>query len=135
MASNLETSIYEIIRINSSRWKIEQSFRILKTDFDARPAYTSTPENIRGHFAICYMALLIYRILERQLLLQDENNHFTTNQILSTLRNMKVYEEIDNKIYRSIYSGSSVLNALEKLFDNKLNKKYYNYSFLRKLVS
>lgn len=135
VASNLETSIYEIIRINSSRWKIEQSFRILKTDFDARPAYTSTPENIRGHFTICYMALLIYRILERQLLLQDENNHFTTNQILSTLRNMKVYEEIDNKIYRSIYSGSSVLNALEKLFDNKLNKKYYNYSFLRKLVS
>ena len=135
VASNLETSIYEIIRINSSRWKIEQSFRILKTDFDARPAYTSTPENIRGHFAICYMALLIYRILERQLLLQDENNHFTTNQILSTLRNMNVYEEIDNKIYRSIYSGSSVLNALEKLFDNKLNKKYYNYSFLRKLVS
>ena len=136
VASNLETSIYEIININSSRWKIEQSFRILKTDFDARPAYTSTPENIRGHFAICYISLLIYRILERKLFLLDtSNNHFTTNQIISTIRNMKVYEEEDKKVYRSIYTGSSVLDALEKLFNNKLNRKHYNYFTLNKLFN
>ena len=136
VASNLETSIYEIININSSRWKIEQSFRILKTDFDARRAYTSTPENIRGHFAICYISLLIYRILERKLFLLDtSNNHFTTNQIISTIRNMKVYEEEDKKVYRSIYTGSSVLDALEKLFNNKLNRKHYNYFTLNKLFN
>lgn len=130
VATSLDKGIKEILAINSSRWKIEQSFRLLKTDFDTRPMYTSTPEHIRGHIAICYISLLIYRILERKIYLLN-NNHYSSNQILNTLRNMNVVPISDCNIYQSLYTGSSVLDNLESLFDLGLNKKYYRYKNLK----
>lgn len=134
IATSLNSSIKDIIQINASRWKIEQSFRILKSDFDSRPVYVSTPSHIKAHFAICYVALLLYRILERKLFLLDPlNNSFTTNQILSTLRNMNVIEQLSDYC-QSIYTGSNVLAALEQLFNIGLDKKYYKTKNLLKLL-
>lgn len=125
VATSLDCSIEEVLAINSSRWKIEQSFRIMKTDFSSRPAFVWTDDHIIGHFAICYTALLIYRILERKLyLLNPKSNTFSTSQILNTLRNMKVINQCD-AYFQSIYTGSTILGELEKLFNLSLNKKYY----------
>jgi hypothetical protein len=131
VATSLDKSINEILEINSSRWKIEQSFRILKSDFDARPIFASTPEHIRGHFAICYIAILIYRILEKQLnSLHKKNETYSSTQILNTIRNMNVINQ-NGAYYQSIYTGSKILNDLEKIYPCKLNKKFYKTKELK----
>lgn len=126
IATNRDGStIEEVLDITSQRWKIEQSFRIMKSEFDSRPYYVWTPESIRGHFAICYMALLVYRLLERQLLLQEpDKNTFSVGQVLTTLRNMNIDRMENGKLYKALYSPSAIVWELEKLYNLKLNAKY-----------
>lgn len=120
----------EIISIQSNRYKIEDCFRVLKTNFSSRPVYHYKEERIRAHFLICYTALLIYRLLEVKL---DRNGtHFTVNQIIGTLKNMNVLE-FDGVLYRACYTGSNVLEAFEQLFDLKLNRKNYMPPDLNKI--
>lgn len=83
VCTNLEDSVEEIIKINKGRWEIEESFRIMKSEFDARPVYLSREDRIKAHFTTCFLSLVIYRYLERKL---DEK--YTTTQIIETLRNM-----------------------------------------------
>lgn len=112
----------EIIQIQSQRYKVEDCFRVLKTNFSSRPVFHYKKERIRAHFLICYTALLIYRLLEVKL---DRNKtHFTTKQIIETLQNMNVLE-CDGMFYKSCYTGSDVLDAFEQLFDLRLNRKHY----------
>ncbi len=136
LATNLDKNIKDLIDINSQRWKIEQSFRILKSDFDARPAFVWTEEHIRGHFAICYIALLIYRLLERKLCLADTDpdHKFSTRNIINTLNNLNVDEKSDS-LFKSTYTGSIILNALNKAFDINLNKKHFRKNALFDLFS
>lgn len=120
----------EIITIQSKRYKIEDCFRVLKTNFSSRPVYHHKKERIRAHFLICYTALLIYRLLEVKL---DRNKtHFTTQQIIDTLKNMNVLE-CDGAFYKSCYTGSDVLDAFEQIFDLKLNRKHYLPKTLNKI--
>lgn len=120
----------EIIAIQSKRYKIEDCFRVLKTNFSSRPVYHHKKERIRAHFLICYTALLIYRLLEVKL---DRNKtHFTTQQIIDTLKNMNVLE-CDGAFYKSCYTGSDVLDAFEQIFDLKLNRKHYLPKTLNKI--
>lgn len=126
VATSLNTNVKAIMQINASRWKIEQSFRILKSEFDARPTFVWTENHIKAHFCICYVALLMYRILERQLhLLDKENNHFSCQQILGTLKAMNVKQSF-NCYYEACYTGSKILNALEQVYNLGLNHKYYS---------
>ena len=120
----------EIIAIQSKRYKVEDCFRVLKTNFSSRPVYHHKKERIRAHFLICYTALLIYRLLEVKL---DRNKtHFTTQQIIDTLKNMNVLE-CDGAFYKSCYTGSDVLDAFEQIFDLKLNRKNYLPKTLNKI--
>lgn len=120
----------EILDIQARRYKIEECFRILKTNFSSRPIYHHKDNRIRAHFLICYTALLIYRLLEVKL---DRNGtHFTTDQILKTIKNMNV-TECPGMYYQSCYTGSDVLDSLEQIFDLKLNRKYYLPKTLNKL--
>lgn len=120
----------EVLDIQSRRYKIEDCFRVLKTNFSSRPVYHRKESRIKAHFLICYTALLIYRLLEVKL---DRNNtHFTTEQIIETLQNMNVVNCSD-MYYQACYTGSDVLDSLEQLFDLKLNRKYYQPKTLNKL--
>lgn len=124
-------TIGEIMDINSSRWRIEQSFRLLKSDFDARPVYASTEKHIRAHMAICYVALLVYRIIESKLN-SPKGQGFTSAEILSTMRNMGVIELGNGSVYQAAYTGSETLEALERRFPESLNRKYYSKKSLAK---
>ena len=131
VATNLDDSAKDILAVAQNRYKIEDCFRIMKTNFDARPVFLRKPERIRAHFLICYTALLIYRLMECKL--DDNLTHVTTSNLIKTLRNMNVVN-MDDMYYKSIYSESQALDALEKCFELQLNRKYYKPSDLNKIV-
>lgn len=131
VATNLDDSAKDILAVAQNRYKIEDCFRIMKTNFDARPVFLRKPERIRAHFLICYTALLIYRLMECKL--DDNLTHVTTSNLIKTLRNMNVVN-MDDMYYKSIYSGSQALDALERCFELQLNRKYYRPRDLNKIV-
>lgn len=131
VATNLDDSAKDILAVAQNRYKIEDCFRIMKTNFDARPVFLRKPERIRAHFLICYTALLIYRLMECKL--DDNLTHVTTSNLIKTLRNMNAVN-MDDMYYKSIYSGSQALDALERCFELQLNRKYYRPSDLNKIV-
>ena len=122
VATNLDDDAKDILDINSNRYKIEECFRILKTNFDARPIHHHNENRIIAHFMICYTALLIYRLLEKKL--DNYGTHFTTENILETLRSMNVTNTQD-LFYTATYKGSQVCSALNGLYGLGLDKKYY----------
>ena len=133
IATNLNCKKHEdavkILDISAGRNKIEDCFRVLKTNFSARPAYVSERNHIIGHFITCYTALLVYRLLETKL--DQAGTHFTTDQILETLKVMNVMNFQDT-FYASTYTESEVGIALNAAFDLGLNKKYYQPKELNK---
>lgn len=131
VATNLTGDVKPILEINSKRYKIEDCFRVLKTNFNARPVHHRNKNRIIAHFMICYTALLIYRLLEQKL--DQYGTHFTTDNILDTLRNMNVMNTQD-LFYTSTYQGSQVCTALNGLYGLGLDKKYYLPKELNKKI-
>lgn len=121
VATNLDDSAKDILAVAQNRYKIEDCFRIMKTNFDARPVFLRKPERIRAHFLICYTALLIYRLMECKL--DDNLTHITTSNLIKTLRNMNVVN-MDDMYYKSIYSGSQALDALERCFELQIGRAH-----------
>ena len=122
IATNLDQDVRDVIAINEQRFKIEECFRIMKTNFGARPYYHYNRERIIAHFIICYTALLVYRMLEHQVKKKDKT--ITTCNIIETLKNMQV-ANLDDVCYLSTFEGSKTLTALEAAFNMGLDKKYY----------
>ena len=131
VATNLDDDVKAILEINSGRYKIEDCFRILKTNFSARPVCHRNRNRIIAHFLVCYTALLIYRLLENKL--DQYGTHFTTENILETLRNMNVMNTQD-AFYTATYKGSHVCTSLNGIFDLGLDKKYYLPKDLNKKI-
>jgi len=132
LATNIfDESIKDILEVSSRRYKIEESFRIMKTNFDGRPVYHYKENKIKAHFLTCFTALLIYRLIEVKL--DKANHHYSTNKIIETLRNMNVVS-IEDAYYQAAYTGSNCLSSLEELFDLKLDRKYYLCKDLNKKV-
>jgi hypothetical protein len=131
IATNLEDNAKSIIEISSNRYKIENCFRVLKTNFSARPVFHEKRERIIAHFMICYTALLVYRLLETKL--DAYGTHFTVDNIIETLKNMEVANTQD-MYYQSLYNGSQVLTALNAVFGLGLDKKYYQPKELNKKI-
>lgn len=129
VATNLEDPAKEILRISSQRYKIEDCFRVMKTNFSARPVFHQKRERIIAHFMICYTALLIYRLLEKKL--DQQGTHFSIENIVETLRNMEV-ANIEDMCYMSTYTCSQVCTALNAAFDLGLDRKYYQPKELNK---
>jgi transposase len=129
LATNVDASVNEILEISSNRYKIEDCFRVMKTNLDARPIYHRKRERIKAHFLICYTSLLIYRLLETKLKRFDK--HCTTDNIIDTLKKMDVVN-VENMYYLSTYTGSKTCTALNAVFDIGLDKKYYKPKELNK---
>ena len=131
VATNLDDDAKTVIGISSNRYKIEDCFRVMKTNLSARPVYHQTPQRITAHFMICYTALLIYRLLEAKL--NRYGTHFTIENIIETLNNMEV-ANIEDMCYMSTYSSSQVCTALNAVFGLGLDKKYYQPKELNKKI-
>lgn len=109
VCTNLEDDASEIVKVNKRRWEIEECFRIMKTEFKARPVYLSREERIKAHFMICYISLLVYRILEKKL---DEK--FTVSEIIETLKNMNMYKE-KTEGYIPAYTRTNLTDKLHEI--------------------
>ena len=110
VCTNLEDSAEDIIKLNHRRWEIEESFRIMKMDFKSRPVYHTKDEMIKAHFMTCYLALVVYRYLEKKL---DEK--YTSPQIIETLREMEVKLE-NNDNYTPNYIRTDLTDDLHTKF-------------------
>ena len=106
--TNLDDDPCEIAAVNQGRWEIEESFRIMKSEFGARPVYLKRDDRIKAHFTTCFIALLIYRILEHKL-----DSQFTCEEIISTLRKMRV-TSIGNEGYVPSYTRTKLTDALHE---------------------
>ena len=106
--TNLDDDPADIAAVNRGRWEIEESFRIMKTEFEARPVYLKRDDRIQAHFTTCFIALLLYRILERKL-----DCRFTCEEIIRTLRNMRV-TEIGSEGYIPSYTRTEITDALHE---------------------
>lgn len=123
--------VLDIVSVASRRDKIEECFRIMKTNFNGRPVYHWKREHIIAHFMICYTALLVYRLLEVKL--NDGRFHCTTQDIIETLKHMEV-GNVEDVYYQALYGGSKTLAALNEAFDAKLDMKRYYPKSLNKIA-
>ena len=131
LATNLlEDKEIDIININSERYKIEDCFRVLKTNFDARPVYHRLDNRITAHFMICYTSLLIYRLLEKKLKEKDYN--FTINEILESLKSINVFQDEDK--YKPIYEQGQFLDAMNDITQIDLDSTYFKQTYFKKII-
>lgn len=131
VATNLDDDAKTIIDISSRRYKIEDCFRVLKSNLSGRPVYHYEKRRIIAHFLICFTALLVYRLLENKL--NKTGRHLTIEQILETLRNMQV-ANIQDMYYMATFNGSDALSGLNEVYPLNLDKKYYQPKELNKII-
>lgn len=131
VATNLDDSAKDILEVSHNRYKIEDCFRIMKTNFSGRPVFHWTEPRIKSHFLICYTALLVYRLLECKL--DKQGTHVTTANLIKTLQNMNVANVHDVE-YMALYKGSKALDALTMLSDLELNRLHYRPKDLNKKI-
>ena len=127
--TNLEGDVGEILKINRQRWEIEENFRIMKTDFEARPVYVRRDERIKAHFLICYISLLVYRLLEKKL-----GNVYTCNEILGTLRSMQVTLLSKESGYIPSYKRTDMTDKLHKVFGFHTDYEFISKSTMRSII-
>ena len=127
LTTNLIGDINQILKIVKGRWEIEESFRIMKSDFLARPVNLSREDRIKAHFMTCFISLFIYRLLEKKL-----NYKFTTSQILETLRGMNVLE-IKGDGYIPEYIRTNITDELHELFNFRTDYEINTYKDFKKI--
>ena len=129
VCTNLEDSPSTIIRINQKRWEIEECFRIMKTEFRARPVFLSRQDRITAHFITCFVALIIYRILEKKL---DEK--YTCEEIIKTLRNMDMMI-VPGEGYIPTYTRTDLTDALHEAFQFRTDYQIISQKNMRKILN
>ena len=127
VCTTLEDDISEIIKVNKRRWEIEESFRILKSDFKARPVYLKRDDRIKAHFTTCFLALLIYRILEHKL-----GEKYTSSKIIQTLRELNFFQK-DGCGYVPIYTRTDLTDELHDIFGFRTDTEVIPFSKMKKV--
>ena len=129
LTTNLVGDISEIFKIVKNRWEIEESFRIMKSDFLARPVNLSREDRIKAHFMTCFIALFIYRLLEKKL-----NYKYTSSQILTTLKNMEMIEQ-KGLGFEPIYERNDITDNLHELFKFNTDLEILSYKKMKKILN
>lgn len=129
VCTNLEYPASDIIRINRNRWKIEECFRIMKSEFKARPVYLSRKDRITAHFTTCFIALVIYRILEKKL-----NGSYTCEEIIDTLKSMNMMI-IPGEGYIPAYTRTNLTDTLHDTFGFRTDYQITSQKNMRKILN
>lgn len=108
VCTNLDDDPADIAKINHDRWEIEESFRIMKSEFEARPVYLQRDDRIEAHFLTCFIALMIYRILEKKL-----GDKYTCEEIIKTLREMDM-RKVGKQGYIPSYTRTQLTDSLHE---------------------
>lgn len=131
VATNLMDPAKDILAVSHKRYQIEDCFRIMKTNLSGRPINHRLPNRIKAHFLICYTALLVYRLLEAKL--DDQQTHVTTDNLITTLKNMNVTNVHDIE-YMALYTGSKALESLNRMTLLELDRLHYRPKDLNKKI-
>ena len=127
VCTNLEDDVQKIIKVNHNRWEIEESFRIMKTEFNARPVFHTNEDAIKAHFLICFLSLTIYRYLEKKL-----NEKYTVGDIIDTLRNMNLKLDIPDN-YSPNYIRTDLTDDLHDKFNFRTDYEILSEKNLKKI--
>lgn len=127
--TNLEGDIGEILKINRQRWEIEENFRIMKTEFEARPVYARREDRIKAHFLTCYISLLVYRLLEKKL-----QGSYTCERILKTIRGMQMTLLPHNNGYIPSYKRTDITDDLHMTFGFHTDYEFISKSTMRSII-
>ena len=127
VCTNLDDNVMDIIAINKRRWEIEESFRIMKTEFKARPVYLSREDRIKAHFTTCFLALVIYRYLEKML-----EEKYSVSQIIDTLRTMTCTKK-DTDFIPS-YKRTSLTDSLHEKFRFRTDYEILTEKNIKKII-
>lgn len=128
VVTDIDGDVSQIISINRRRWQIEECFRIMKTEFDARPVYLQREDRIKAHFLICFIALMIFRLLEIRL-----EKEYTAEQIISTLKKMDVCR-LDEYGYIPAYRRTELTDKLHKIFGFRTDTEIIRKSKMRSII-
>lgn len=128
VCTNLDDNAEEIIKINQRRWEIEESFRIMKSEFKARPVYLSRDDRITAHFTTCFLALVIHRYLEKEL-----EEKYTATQIIDTLRNMNLLKT-DECAYIPTYTRTELTDLLHEKFNFRTDYEIIEHKHMKKIL-
>ena len=127
VCTNLEDDVAEIIKVNHRRWEIEECFRIMKSEFKARPVYLKNDDRIEAHFITCFISLIIYRLLEKKL-----NDNFTCHEIISGLRDMDFFE-VKGEGYVPTYTRTDFTDALHEAFGFRTDYQIVTRSMMKNI--
>jgi len=127
VCTNLEDDASRIVEINRRRWEIEECFRIMKSEFRARPVYLSRDDRIIAHFTTCFISLMTYRLLEKKL-----EDKYTCHEILSELREMNFYE-LKGEGYIPTYIRTDFTDDLHKVFNFRTDYQIVSTKQMKKI--
>ena len=121
----LDDEVDDILKVSEGRWKIEECFRIMKTDFTARPVYLRDENRIKAHFLICFLGLTVYRYLEKKLDLK-----YTCEELLDTLKAMN-FAGIQEQGFIPLYRRESITDALHEACGFRTDYQFITKSKMR----
>ena len=128
VCTDLEDSATEIIKVNKRRWEIEECFRIMKSEFKARPVYLSRDDRIEAHFMTCFLSLVIYRLLEKKL-----NEKYTCHEITNGLREMN-FLEVKGDGYIPTYTRTDFTDDLHEAFGFRTDYQIVSNKQMKKIL-
>ena len=128
VCTNLEDNVEEIIKVNQRRWEIEESFRIMKSEFKARPVYLSRDDRIQAHFMTCFIALLIHRLLEKKI-----EEKYTSEEIINCLREMNLMY-VGEEGYIPAYTRTDLTDELHKKYGFRTDYEITTEKKIKKIL-
>ena len=129
VCTNLEDNAEEIIKINQRRWEIEECFRIMKSEFKARPVYLQRDDRITAHFTTCFLSLVLYRYLEKKL-----EGKYTVQKIINTLREMDLKKNKDGS-YEPVYTRTDLTDLMHEKSGFRTDYEIIKNSNIKKIIN
>lgn len=120
-----DDDVKDILKVNEGRWQIEECFRIMKTDFSARPVYLQDENRIKAHFLICFLSLVSYRLLEKKL-----GGKYTCEEILNTLKAMN-FAEIQEQGFIPLYKREKITDDLHDICGYRTDYQFITKSQMK----